>query len=145
MKKSIIISLLIINLGCSNKTAILEIGRYKSIKPSIMYLCYQYMFNGIRSYTIGSDLLLQADSTFLYSTCGNVMAGTWKNISDSLFLNIKSNKFRNDSLNKNGLNGSFAKVSSKPIILLIENNNLIYIDTFMNGRKFIEIMKFNVP
>ena len=128
--------------SCSNNNTILKTGEYKSYKPSLPYLYYQYIFNGIRSHTIGSDLLLKNDSTFIYSTCGNIMTGTWINKSDSLLLSFTSNKFKNDSLNKNGLNGIFPKVPNKPTILFIDKNNLILIDTFKKGDKFIEVLKF---
>jgi len=47
----------------------------------------------------GSELILKNDSSFVYTTCGNIMDGTWNLRHKTLFLTITSNHFRVESLN----------------------------------------------
>jgi hypothetical protein len=54
---------------------------------------------------MGSSLKLNKDSSFTFQTCGNDLTGNWLVSNDSLILNYNSNRWRNDSLNKNGFEG----------------------------------------
>ena len=100
---------------------------------------------GIKSYFIGSEIILNDDSTFKYTTCGNVMTGSWNHSKDSLFLKIITNHWRNDSLDKNGLNGKWPLIAKRPIGFKFSNNYLTKIHILKNGTKVIEKLKFNVP
>jgi hypothetical protein len=76
------------------------------------------------AYIIGSQLTLNKDSTYKYSTCGNISEGIWRVKNDSVFLYCKTNKYQIDSLNIVGFNGVFAKCNTTPTILFIKGNSL---------------------
>lgn len=72
------------------------IGSYKS--KQVNYL--ERMIHYKTLYADGSVLSLYNDSSFIYSTCGNISKGTWENSSgDTLYLLLKEFKYKNDSLN----------------------------------------------
>ncbi|MCF8445952.1 MAG: hypothetical protein K9H61_03060 [Bacteroidia bacterium] len=131
-------------MSCNNNSTKLIIGRYASVRPSYPFLYYQYFANGIRSYGLGSELILNTDSTFEYLTCGNIMTGKWATNSDSLLLTIFSNKYRNDSLNKVGIKGKFPVIPKEPIALIIKGNKLTYFMTMIDGKKSIDMFKINI-
>ncbi len=58
------------------------------------------LFRGITCYISGSELYLNQNSTFHYTTCGNVMTGTWKRVDDEVWLTASTNTYRIDSLNE---------------------------------------------
>jgi hypothetical protein len=100
-------------------------GEYHSSRPS--YYDYAVMrLHGIHScmYAFHSKLSLHPDSSFNYTTCGNIMAGHWKVLKDSLFLYVTANRWRIDSFNKFGFKGEFAKVSLKPYTFKIKGREL---------------------
>jgi hypothetical protein len=144
MKTWLLILFLILLLGCKNDHDI-KIGSYKSVKLNKLELGFLYIFKGINSYFIGSEIDLSMDSSFVYTTCGNIMRGSYSIKNDSLFLNVKSNRFRIDSLNITGFNGHYPTIPTKPIRFKIEDDCLIIIHHSREKRKFFEKLKFNVP
>ncbi|MBS1687971.1 MAG: hypothetical protein JSS96_04555 [Bacteroidetes bacterium] len=140
MHKKIIYFLLTLFAFCSCSSQPL-CGNYISAKPS--YSDYLFiMFHGRHSfiYITGSSLFLSADSSFEYKTCGNIMTGQWKTQNDSLYLIVKTNRYRIDSLNKNGFNGKFAEIPLKPHIYKIKHGDLLSIRAY-NYKFFIDRMK----
>ena len=98
----------------------------------MIFSCHFLLFFGVKSqlrpsswYTVGNTVKLNEDSTFMYSTCGIIQKGTWITSKDTLFLNVKSSVWRNDSLRQ------FRKhpmVSEKPIKLLIKDNKMVFLN-----------------
>jgi hypothetical protein len=138
------ILLVLILCGCSDKTPF-QTGTYSNVKISNIELGYLFLTKGVKSYFVGSELVLNKDSTFKYTTCGNIMNGSWYNFNDSLFLKVISNRWRIDSLNKFGFNGIWPKIPPKPIGFKIKNDYLEEIVTMKTGKKLIQRLKFNVP
>jgi hypothetical protein len=131
-------------LGCKNDHQI-KIGSYKSVTYNKFDFAFQYLFKGINSAFVGSEINLKNDSSFVYTTCGNIMKGSYYVKNDSLFLKVKSNRFRIDSLNDKGINGHFATVPINPIKFKIDNEYLFQIHHLSKKEKIIEKLKFNVP
>ena len=77
------------------------VGSYESYDIGYFELIQNYISNGLKAvyYSKGTTLNLKADSTFSYGTCGNLITGIWSIKKDTLVLNGKTNKYRNDSLN----------------------------------------------
>lgn len=72
------------------------IGSYKSKQVSSIESIIHYK----TLFANGSELSLYSDSSFIYSTCGNISKGIWENPpGDTLYLSLKEFRYRNDSLN----------------------------------------------
>ena len=144
MKNLTLVLIVLLFLGCSNQTS-LRTGIYKYVRPSRVEFVYLYLTQGIKSCFVGSELVLNNDSTFKYTTCACIMTGKWINTKDSLFLTVIKDRWRNDSLDKNGFNGTWPEIPIKPIGFEVNNDFLIQIYTSKKGEKIIEKLKFNVP
>jgi hypothetical protein len=144
MKNLFPIILLLLILGCAEHQD-LKIGTYKSVRISPMEQGYLYLTSGIRSCFIGSSIVLSKDSSFSYTTCGNIMTGNWRKSSDSLFLLVKTNRWRSDSLNKTGYNGTWPKVPVKAPGFKISDDYLICIHRLKEGSKGIEKLRYSMP
>jgi hypothetical protein len=117
-------------------------GLYTTIRPPFIEHAWLYYMRGIRHFSIGSELRINVNSTFLYTTCGNIISGTWTASRDSLFLHAKTNRWRNDSLNQHGFNGEWPKVPDKPIGFKIVNSGLEAIERLPDGTKLLK--KLNI-
>src|SRR5688572_12858034 len=73
------------------------IGTYETDRYNKVEMVSKNIFQKT-SFSAGNTIELNEDSSFIYKTCGNVMEGYWSIISDSLILDIQSNKWRADSL-----------------------------------------------
>lgn len=116
-------------------------GTYTCVEISNLELGYLFITKGVRNYFIGSKLVLKNDSSFTYMTCGNIMNGSWYHIHDSLFLRVKSNRYRIDSLNKYAFNGKWPKIPLKPIGFKIKTDYLEEIVKTKTGKKLIQRLK----
>jgi len=144
MKTRLLILICSLIAACHSEHFI-KLGCYKSVKYNQIELGILLVFNGINGAYVGSEIILKNDSSFQYSTCGNILIGKWTTKNDSLILKVNSNRYRIDSLNIKGFNGFFPTVPKKPIKFKIENNYLISIHKSEKGKKTIEKLKFNVP
>jgi len=139
--KTLILSTILISLIIScNKTEQTLIGEYESETIKFHELPLFYL-SGFKGYTKGAKLLLQADSSFEYTTCANVFNGSWSEFNDSLFLSVTENRYRIDSLNVVGLEGRFATIPSKAITFKIEENLLISTAVNPKGNKFMSKLR----
>ena len=109
-------------LGCSSSVNSLP-GTYLSDSPSL-FDKIECKVNGINGWIAGSTLVLEKDSTFIYTTCGNIMMGKWSREEDSLSLHVESNRWRNDSLQIHGSNGKWPQVPEHPIKFAVANREL---------------------
>lgn len=135
MHKKVIYFLLALSVFCSCSAQSI-CGNYISVKPSYSdYL--SNIFHGRHSciYAVGASLQLEMDSSFEYKTCSHIMTGKWKAQNDSLYLYVKTNRYRVDSLNKTGFEGKFAKVPLKPYSYRIKHGSLL--STYSYNNKFI--------
>lgn len=120
----------------------LKIGIYSSYHFTQIERITLFTFKHINYFTNGSELELKDNSTYRFTTCGNIILGTWKEKNDSLFLYVESNRFRNDSIQKVGLNGTWPVISDQPIIFKIKNNKLIQISKVYNDKLMITKLIF---
>jgi hypothetical protein len=84
-------------------------------------------------YFTGSTLTLNPDSSYLYTTCGNIMYGQWKfdKTNNALLLYCITNKLRNDSINR----VDPPTCSPKPSMYWLDNNqDLVNIVWHENGK-----------
>jgi len=144
MKNRLVVFFCITLIACETDRSI-KIGTYQYVRYNKIQWIWLYYFHGIKSYNVGSELILEKDSLFIYTTCGNIIKGKWNTHKDSLFLNIKSNRWRSDSLNLHGFNGTWPKISTKPIGYKICNNSLERISYRQNNKKYIETLRLIVP
>ena len=71
-------------LGCKNDHQI-TIGSYKSVIYNKFDFVFLYLFKGINSAFVEFEINLKNDSSFVYTTCGNIMKGSYYVKNDSLF------------------------------------------------------------
>ena len=144
MKPYLFIMCLLVIFGCHPEHKI-RFGTYKSITYNKFDLAVLYFLKGMNSAFVGSEITLKSDSSFTYTTCGNSMLGNWQCKNDTLMLDIKSNKYRIDSLNIFGFNGHFPSIPKNPIKFYIDNEYLIRIHKTKFDKKIIEKLRFNAP
>lgn len=143
--KKIIVLILIILLTSFSFGHKIKIGTYRSVNISKIEQLSNYIFKGINYIALGSEIKINSDFTFRYVTCGSIIEGFWSEKNDSLLLNVKTHRWRNDSLNVNGLNGEWPKVRETPYIFIIKNDYIESIDTLSNGEWILERLKFVNP
>ena len=132
MKYILYIIFTLIILSCKNNI----IGVYQNTNPNMI-------FSKKVGYIMGTTLLLNSDSTFIDTSCGNIITGNWKVVNDTLFLICKSNRYRIDSLNTLGFNGKFANCQTSVQYFIIKKNKLIY--TFWRGKtKYMNLLIKNI-
>lgn len=146
MSRSILIIGLFLFAACSASRQQLP-GRYVSSK--ITYWDYPYLaMHGIHSWVVGSELVLNIDHSFTYTTCGAIRTGKWNERQDSLFLVVETNKYKNDSLNVYGYNGVFPKIPIAPLTYKIKKDALTSILHRSDGGKILDRMvkrtRFNI-
>ena len=145
-KRIILILPILFFLTCSVKAKrAVQTGKYSYIKWTQLEVAWLSVTKGIHHFFVGSELILNPDSTFKYKTCGNLMTGYWKCKNDSLLLLAKTNRWRSDSLNKYGYHGKWPKVPANPFVLVNKVKYLELIETFDNGEKGIQRLEFTVP
>jgi hypothetical protein len=141
MKMASIMIIILFTIGCS-KTDQFKTGTYSFVEISKLELGYLYITQGINNYALGSKIYIDIDSTFLYITCGNIMTGKWRCKDGNLFLQIQTNRWRNDSLNKYGWHGVWPIIPDKALKLEIDGDCIICIRQFNEGHKIIEKLRF---
>jgi len=111
-------------------------GEYKISNPDFKdrVSCF---FKGIKHSVGGSELSLKKDSSFIYTTCGNIIEGKWVFENRILYLHLASNKFRNDSLN---FSSELKQNINQTLEFKVKNRKLYRIDFAGNGEKYIEIL-----
>jgi hypothetical protein len=123
----------------------IKVGCYKSQLPNIIDRYWRMVFQGISGWAMGSEIIINNDSTCTYSTCSAISTGYWSIHKDSLFLNINQSRWKNDSLNKYGYKGTWPKIPSKPFGFKIDKDYIERIDLSKNGHKYQILLKFNAP
>ena len=140
MKTNLFYLILIFLTTNCTKSEVSLFGQYESEgisffeKPS-------FFINGFYGYSVGAGLSLNPDYSFEYSTCANLMSGTWKASKDSLFLYVEENRYRIDSLNQVSDQGKLPKASEKPFKFRIEGNVLVAVTINPKGKKLISKLK----
>jgi len=131
MKRQTICCLALLT-GCIHPESF-EPGTYCNQEPTVTEQAL-YVLKSYSSYTMGTVLELSPDSGFRYSSCGTIMTGTWHLRGDSLFLQVKSNRWRKERLN---LPGTSLAVPSAPMGFRVIKNGLERLSYTKNGRKSI--------
>jgi hypothetical protein len=144
MRISIINLISILILISCGKSEDNLIGVFESEKVRF-YELPSFYISGFDKYAIGAKLTLNSDNSFDYTTCANIMSGTWQEINDSIFLFANQNKYKIDSLNIVGFNGKFATIPSKPIKFKIEGDLLVSQSVNRKGMKSMSKLRKNKP
>jgi len=95
-------------------------GNYISAEGNLFERGLRYL--GGKGFVLGNDLTLNADSSFLMTTCGTINTGKWYVNEDSLYLEVKSRKWRSDSLQEVGYLGKWPKMPTRPLTYKIIRN-----------------------
>lgn len=131
----VILALLAISSSCQDK---LIIGTYKSKRFSRPEMGILYLTKGITGQYVNSVIELKSDSTFRFTTCGNIMKGIWDFRADSLLLYIKTNRLRKDSPD----NTHYYDYKKYYEVFKYRNKKLTAISYNSRHRKIIEKLKF---
>ncbi len=125
----LLLNLLIWN-SCSTKKHSSIFGTYQSKTYSFFERIPLIIKN--KTYVLHSKIILNSDSTYIFTTCGTEMKGIWHISNDSLILICKENKFINDSLNKIRK----ASCGEKPVKMFVDfEKNELREDLNLNGKK----------
>jgi hypothetical protein len=126
-------------LNCNTQPKPNELtGIYKAKTPNLLVQAYNNYKKA--AYVVGSEITLKTDSTFIYTTCGNIITGNWFVIKDSIYLKVNTNYYKNDSLNQIRK----PKIGKKPIALKIFKNTLYEEDSsffYRNNNKILFLSK----
>lgn len=93
--------LLLIIFSCAKSDIEYE-SHYQSVSPTFIEkvnYTLKYGKFGKWTWTIGSKLTLNKDSTFYMTTCANHINGQWYSKSDTLFLRYQEMSYKIDSFN----------------------------------------------
>jgi hypothetical protein len=134
MKRNhLILFSLVLLLGCQAEIEL--VGTYKARPTTAPERNVRYVFQGFSRFSVGRELALYRDATFRLTSCGNIATGRWYQRHDSLFLAYETNVWRNDSLEKHGLNGQWPPLPPEPVVLRIKGGNLIGHECTNEGEK----------
>jgi hypothetical protein len=140
MKPCLVIIISLLMMGCHHDGT-LRLGTYKSIEYNKIAHGL-LLLKGYKTAYVGSEIMLKADSSCSYTTCGNSIAGRWFHKDDSVFLVITANRWRNDSLNIYGYNGKQPACPVKPVGFKINGDYIERVHVLKNGDKILEKLKF---
>lgn len=143
MRLFAILILVIFITSCSSYD--ISITKYKSVRYSKFEQYWNYLFRGINTFAVGSEIELKSDSTYKYTTCGNIITGTWSTSEDSLLLKVLTNRWRNDSLNTYGFEGKMPEIAKEPIVFMFDSNSIHAVHINKKGRKTIQKLKVVEP
>jgi len=131
--------LIVIVLGQLNVNSQISLcGDYKTSSPNLSDRVTMF-YRGIKGVIVGSELNLEKDSSFIYTTCGNKMTGRWSFDSETGYLYITSNRFRIDSLNESPEWRS--QIPSSGIQKFrLKGKRLYWVSRLSDGTKSIEIL-----
>jgi len=136
MKLIVLIAIMLVQLNLNSQISLC--GDYKISSPNLSDRITMF-FKGIKSVVAGSELSLNKDSSFVYTTCGNKITGRWSFKKGTVDLNITSNRFRIDSLNE--LPEWKSQISSVGIKKFrLKGSRLYSVSRFSDGTKSIEIL-----
>lgn len=122
MKPLLFLSILTLILSACSKDENL-IGTYTSDRYNFLEMASKSLFQKT-GFSAGCTIELNEDSSFVYTTCGNIMKGYWTIQVDSLILDIHSNKWIVDSLQIHGYKGRWPK-SCYSQVFSIEGDHLL--------------------
>lgn len=123
--------------SCQGQNPSIE-GKYESKKYSKIEWLSLKLKN--RTYSKGSSLQINIDSSFIYETCAQISKGNWWVKKDSLFLLCHQVQFKIDSFNYIPKYKKGTQCSSKPNVYHITNEGLLMIFKLKNGGKAEEYL-----
>ena len=129
MKRNhLILFSLVLLLGCQAEIEL--VGTYKARRTTAAERNVRYVFQGFSRFPVGRELALYRDATFRLTSCGDIATGRWYQQHGSLFWAYETNVWRNDSLQKHGLNGQWPPLPPEPVVLQIKGDNLVHSRTY---------------
>lgn len=134
MRKVLAISVFLFCLfGCASTQPELS-GKYRTDNPNFIKKAWLVVMRGYDSFAAGTELVLKSDSSFRMETCANIITGKWSHTEGSLYLVYETNRWRNDSLHKNGFEGRWPQVKETPRAVLINGSSLVFYGALENRR-----------
>ncbi len=112
-------------------------GLYKSKIPSRLEWI-NLRLQGIKSYSKGTELKLNPDSTYDMLTCGAIGRGRWYIDSSKLYLKAEYINWRLDSFRKHGFEGRWPELNKEPIVFMIKNDMI-----YMKYRNRIDMLEYS--
>ncbi len=141
--RALAIILIVLFCPVQGRQVTVECGIYKTITLSKFEQAWMLYVHGIQRRSVGNQLTVYPDSTFVYSTCAIIGKGRWNVDRDTLFLKMLENRWKNDSLNKHGFKGTWPKIPAKPFGFRIDGDRLERIYIHDDGSKSIEELRLN--
>lgn len=92
-------AVLLLTLFSCAKSDLKLANYYTSYSPSFFEKVKQTLKYGKCTWSFGTQLTLNKDSTFEMETCANCITGQWYANSDTLFLRFQKASYKTDSLN----------------------------------------------
>lgn len=147
MKKGIKIILIILTFSGSIVHGQI-IGNYKSADFNFFERGVLYVF-GSGHYIGGNELSLNTDSTFIFTTCSSIQSGIWFCKADSLYLDSKTIRWRNDSIQELANKGETHQLRNKLLAFKIINKGFSRaVPLRINNKKVMsldKLEKINLP
>lgn len=112
-------------------------SHYKYIPYEGYDLFYLTFIKGYDIAAVGSELTLNDDFSFEYTTCGAIITGKWRRSGRNIVLNYKTASYRIDSLNSTRPK---LEVYDKPVIWHIKDDKLIF-TIKQNNKYFYQQLK----
>ncbi len=111
------------------------IGKYNSKEYSYIELIWVNLINTrtVVGTVVGTKLEVNEDSSFYMQTCGNILTGNWLIKNDSLYLFVKNNRWKNDSLHLYGFEKKQPEVYNQPLKYKILKNGFVRKNLFRNN------------
>jgi hypothetical protein len=119
------------------KAPAIRTGLYKSKSPGRLEWI-NLRLQGVKNYSIGSELTLNPDSTYYMQTCGAVSNGRWHTDSSRLYLKEEYINWRLDTFKKYGYKGRWLEVRKDPMIFVIKDEMIYHLEN-----KFLDLMEYS--
>lgn len=130
---------LLVSLGSSGYGQEL-VGTYESENPGLIKKGWLYFVGGYKGLLAGTELQLQADSSFQMTTCANLLTGHWYASQDTLYLEYETNRWRIDSLQEHGFNGKWPTVGKGYQKVKYKGDKLIFHSTTQEDEKLYDVL-----
>ena len=144
MKRYLVMASCLLLFSCKStpqpapaKASAIRTGLYKSKKPGRLEWINLRM-QGVKNYSIGSELTLNPDSTYDMLMCSAVSKGRWHTDSSKLYLREEHLNWRSDSLNKYGYKGKWLEARKDPIVFVIKDDMIYHLED-----KLLDLMEYS--
>lgn len=120
MKKLLPLALSLTLLGCKTNQDLT--GTYTCVEPSKLKVSIGQLM-GV-SYSVGTKMTFNKDSTFVYETCAMRLRGNWTVKGDTLLMYYNDRKFKIEEFNSDPQYANAIRISPVPDKIIINGNRL---------------------